>query len=623
MYGEDQWGNGYFFQDLDGKLRVRPSADDTSSVALLDVVEHLEEREIELPVLLRFNQLIQSQVNSIYGAFGKAISEYGYSNGYQLAFPIKTNQQKQVVETILDSTPDDLGILLEAGSKPELMEILALQSEDASTFLCNGYKDEHYIELAAMSKMLGKRPIVVIEQYHELELVLEANRRLNVELEIGFRAKLHSSGVGRWGTSSGEYSKFGLTMSELLKLHSRLERENLTHLLCLLHFHIGSQVSSILALKKALKEAARLYAELKQVTPSLSMLDVGGGLGIDYEGAKTDSPNSMDYSAEQYARDVVWTVGSICESAGVEAPRILSESGRACVAHHAVLIVKSTRRSNQNLKGELPEFSGSEHQTVRALASVVKDSTESNSIESLQDAVDLREEILSLFVAGDLGIKDRALCEDLFRSLIARFSDYWKHSTSLSGEIRSLVDVFSRDTYFCNFSVFQSLPDSWAIRQLFPVMPIHRLNEEPKRHGVIADISCDSDGKIDSFFVEGKRTSALPLHELREGSNYYLGVFLVGAYQETLGSLHNLFGDTNAVHIDICEQDTFRLSDIVEGDTVREVLSSVHLETRDLDRSLKQSVEKAISDGTLEASKSSGLLQKFRQSLEGYTYLVR
>lgn len=621
LYAIREWGRDYFDISDEGHVIVRPNSQMDVGVDLFDLVHTLERRGVELPIILRFNDIIRSQITRIHSAFDEAIKKYSYGSSYRLAFPIKVNQQRHVIEAV-QKAGREYGVALEVGSKPELIAVLAVHDVPDAVFLCNGYKDSEYIELALMARKLGRRSIIIVEQFHELDTVLSMAEQLGVQPEVGLRMKPLSRSAGKWEASSGANAKFGLSSLQIMRAVEELERRGASSCLKLLHYHVGSQISSILAVKRVLREATRVYAEIKALNPSLSILDVGGGLAVDYDGSKTSFQFSMDYTVEEYARDVVWAVHTMCEEEGIEAPEIMSESGRATVAHHAVLVTSVTDVAIGRPPALEVQIGEETHRLVKELRSVYEEMSAKNFIEGFHDALGLREEILNAFLQKDLSLQERAQGEELFRAAIARARELSLGAKKIPEELEK-IDKALRDLYFCNFSLFQSIPDSWAIDQLFPIIPLHRLTEKPTRKAMIADLTCDSDGKIDQFIDIHDVRSELPLHEVRESENYYLGVFLVGAYQEILGDLHNLFGDTNAVHIEINAQGQIEVKDIVEGDTVREVLSYVQFEPGELVERFRRSLEESLSAGKITPEEVRELMRKFRQSLDGYTYLVK
>lgn len=617
LYGINRWGDHYFGVNDKGNVTVTPSRNGPQG-DLFELVQSLVQRGIEAPILIRFNGIIRDRIRKLHTAFQAAIEEYDYRGSYQLAFPIKVNPQRHVVETVQQGG-QDYKMGLEVGSKPELISVMALEKNPETLLLCNGYKDIEYISLALLASKLGRRTLIIIEQAYELKLVLEASEKLGIEAQIGFRMKLLNKGTGRWHTSAGEHSKFGLFAHEIMTCLEQLQEKQKTHWLKLLHFHIGSQITSIESIKRALHEGVRMYTELSKEYPSLSYFDVGGGLAIDYDGSKSVADSSMNYSLEEYARNVVSVIGEACLGAGVPDPIIITESGRAIVAHHSVLVsevidVTSPPPLVEKLKAP------KEHDILTALVSMYEEVSLDNCREFFHDVMELKEQILEEFIHGKLSLQERAFGEKVCGYLFVRIRQLFREFKDIPEEIE-VVDKILLETYFCNFSVFQSLPDSWAIGQLFPIMPIHRLHEQPTHRAVLADLSCDSDGTIDAFICQKGVRKSLNLHEYR-GEPYYIGIFLNGAYQEILGGLHNLFGDTNVVHAEMDEEGHWEFSSLVEGDTIEEVLNYVQYNPERLLSQLHVLIERALKGGQLSALESAQLKKKFKQSLESYTYLV-
>ncbi|MCB0352309.1 MAG: biosynthetic arginine decarboxylase [Bdellovibrionales bacterium] len=621
LYSVNEWGSGYFAVGENGNIIVRPKLGSDHSIDLHELVSTLHRRGVELPIIFRFNQIIDSQLERLYNAFQSAIENYGYQNRYRLAFPTKVNQQRHVVEAI-QRAGRPFEIALEVGSKPELIAVLAMLDRPNEMLLCNGYKDAEYLELALLGRKLGKRSIIIIEQLYELIQVLEVSKRVGVVPELGFRMKPISRGSGKWEESGGENAKFGLSSLEILQAVQKLEEHGMSDCVKLLHFHVGSQVSSIVAIKRVLREAGRMYVELKKLCPALSMFDVGGGLGVDYDGSSTSFECSIDYSLDEYARDVVWAIKTYCDEANIPEPEILSESGRATVAHHSVLVTEVTDVAQGNPGLELEGVPDGDLPKVKELWNIYHDLSVKNLAESFHDAMALREESFSSFLSGDSSLKEHAYVESLFRATCAKAREL-SFKTKRAPEVIQDADTFLRDTYFCSFSLFQSLPDSWAIDQLFPIVPIHRLEELPSQRGLIADLTCDSDGKIHRFIDTHDIKEHLPLHKFNPDQSYRIGIFLVGAYQETLGDLHNLFGDPNAVHVEIDESGKIVIRDIIEGDTVREVLSYVQYEPQELLEKFRTSIEHSLEEALVTPEEAADLTSKFKRSLDGYTYFIK
>jgi len=618
-YWIEAWGNPYFAINEKGNITVKPNSK-LPEGDLYELVQSLVERGIEAPILIRFDDIIQDRYQHIRAAFKSAIKEFHYQNSYRLAFPIKVNPQFHLIE-LIEKMGARENISLEVGSKPELIAVLTINTNLEALLLCNGYKDSHYIELALLARKLGRRSIIIIEQFYELQLVLEIAEKLNVEAEIGFRMKLSTKGSGRWATSSGDRAKFGLGTDEIVSCLETLKADNKCSWLKLLHFHIGSQITSIESIKKALDEASRMYVELASICPSLCFFDAGGGLGVDYDGSKTTSDSSMNYSVEEYARDVVSAINDACQLGNVAHPIIITESGRALVAHHSVLITEVIDVAPMLEPVELLETPPSQHEILVDLYELYNKLTPEACQETLHDALEIKDKILDKFIHSQLNIYERAYAEKVYRFLVAKICKFSKKLSYIPDDIENL-DQTLFDTYFCNFSVFQSLPDSWAIQQVFPIAPIHRLNEPATRRAILVDLSCDSDGKIDSF-VSRKNSNRhlLPLHSFND-TPYYLGIFLVGAYQEIMGGLHNLFGDTNAVHVKLSSSGKWKIQQVVEGDSIEEVLSYVQFNPKQLIIDLRKLIEEALHAGRLSNEESAKLQRRFKESLESYTYLI-
>jgi arginine decarboxylase len=617
-YEVRHWGKGYFGINERGHVAVHPNKRPEQSIDLKDLVDQLQERGIQLPILLRFTDILRHRVGEIYEAFKAAIAEYSYQGQYCCVYPIKVNQQRHVVEEILDfGKPYHFG--LEAGSKPELLAVLALTNGDDTPIICNGFKDEEFIKMTALARKMGKQVIPVVEKFTELETIVRHAEELGVRPVLGIRIKLAARGAGRWRYSAGFRSKFGLTFTEALDALEFLKQRGLSDCLQLVHFHLGSQITNIRMIKSALTEVARVYVELHRVGAGVKYLDVGGGLGIDYDGSQTDFESSVNYTLQEYANDVVFRIKSVCDECGVPHPTIISESGRAVVAYHSMLVFDVLGVSNFDRYEVPPEIPADAPQQVSDLFGIYRDLSKKNLLEGYHDAHQAMEEGLNLFNLGGLSIEMRALIERLFWAVCNKILKMVRGSDYTPEELQGLAPLLS-DTYFCNFSVFQSMPDSWAVHQLFPIMPIHRLNEPPTRRAVLGDITCDSDGKIDQFIDLRDVRSTLELHPFT-GEPYYLGAFLLGAYQEILGDLHNLFGDTNAVHISVDDDGSVNLDSVVKGDTVREVLSYVQYHGDELVARLRKDVERAVRNGKITLNESKLLLRFYETGLDGYTYL--
>lgn len=618
LYGVDTWGEGYFTVNADGQVVVRPDRNG-SSINLFEVVRSLNQRGITSPVLLRFDGIMRDRVKRLNEAFNKAREESEYQGSYYGMYPVKVNQQRHVVDTIRKAgQPFQLG--LEVGSKPELIAVLAIHDTPGALLLCNGYKDTEYIELALLARKLGRRSIIIVEQLYELEQTLEIAARLGVDPELGIRMKPVSKGSGRWEASGGDKAKFGLTTTEIVQAIDQLKSKGKQDCLKLLHYHVGSQITSIAAIKKVLREATRMYTEVAALCPSLCFMDVGGGLAVDYDGSKTNFQSSMNYTVEEYARDVVYAMKQACDAAGVPHGNIVTESGRALSAHHSVLVFQVIDSAPMLEAVAALGTPPSDHECLRDLQDLYKNVSVKNCHEALHDALSLRDEIVERFIQGDMSLAERAYSDNCFWHLIAKIRKEAAGLKFMPEDIEKL-DEQLRDTYFCNFSLFQSMPDSWAIDQLFPIMPIHRLKEQPNRRGILCDMTCDSDGQIDRFVDLKDVKPYLALHPLKPGESYFLGAFLVGAYQEILGDLHNLFGDTNAVHVDIDEAGQVVFTQVVEGDTVREALAYVQYDPQDLFERLRLAIEKSLRESSLSNEDAAKIQKRYREALEGYTYL--
>ena len=619
-YGIRSWGGGYFGVNEKGNVCIHPDGPQAANLDLKELVDEVRRRGIGLPLLIRFTDVLRHRVVHLNEAFKKAISDHGYRSVYRGVYPIKVNQHRYVVETIVDSGRK-YSYGLEAGSKPELLAVMALLEDEGALVVCNGYKDEEYIETALAFSKLGRTVVLVVEKPSELALIAEVSRRTGVRPRIGMRVRLSTRGAGKWEASGGDRSKFGLSSAELMQSIQFLRESGLLDTFELLHFHLGSQVSNIRNFKNALREASRFYVEVSRAGAPLKYLDVGGGLGVDYDGSQTNFASSMNYTTEEYANDVVFSIMEACNLADVPHPILVSESGRAVVAHHALLITDVLGVSEFDVSA-IPDGMPPEAPPVlRNLLATYKDVTRKNLLEAYHDATEYKEECLTLFSLGHLSLDQRVVAENLFWACCQKILKIARELDEMPEELETLERQLS-DTYFCNFSVFQSLPDSWAIDQLFPIMPIHRLLEKPSRRGVLADITCDSDGKIDHFIDRRDVKDVLELHPLNE-EDYYIGIFLVGAYQEILGDLHNLFGDTHAVQVSLGPNGGYLIDHVVAGDTVTEVLNYVSYNKDDLVAKLRRSTEVALRAGRITLDESRQLLRAYEDGLAGYTYLER
>jgi arginine decarboxylase len=622
-YNIPRWGCGYFGVNDKGNLIVTPRNDgQPGAIDMKELIDELVARGIQLPILLRFSDILRARIELLCGAFNGAIREYGYQGQYRGVYPIKVNQNRTVVEEIIEfGRPFHYG--LEAGSKPELLAIMAIHQDDEALIICNGYKDEEYIETALLASKMGKTVILVVEKPTELDQIHRVSERVKIKPSLGIRARLSSRGAGRWEQSGGDFSKFGLTAAEMVEAVGKLKAWGDTDTLKLLHFHLGSQISAIKSVKNALREAGRLYCELhKMGAVGLKYLDVGGGLGVDYDGSQTNFASSMNYSVQEYANDVVFAIKEICDADKVPHPSIVSESGRAIAAHHSVLVVNVLGVTEFNTHGLPKELAPGSPPLVTNMWQTFQDISPKNVLEAYHDAVEYKDQVLQLFNLGHLSLEHRVVCENLFWAICEKVLLMTQGRDHVPEDLQGLEKALS-DTYFCNFSMFQSVPDAWAVDQLFPICPIHRLTEEPTRRATLADITCDSDGKIDSFIDLRDVKHVLELHPKHEGNDYYLGIFLVGAYQEILGDLHNLFGDTNTVHVQLSPEGEYDVKEVVAGDTVSEVLSFVDYSPSDLLGRLRNNVEQALRKKLMTIEESRTLINRFRQGMIGYTYLDR
>lgn len=620
LYGVDQWGAGFFGVNSSGSIQVTPNGSDQPGIDLNRLIEDLKQRGIKLPVLLRFEGILERRVREINESFGEAIRSHAYRGTYRSVYPIKVNQQRQVVQTLM-AAGREFGMGLEVGSKPELLAVVAMHDVPDALCICNGYKDDAYIEIALLSTRLGRHPIIVVEKFSELDTIMRVSKRVGIRPRIGLRAKLATRGAGRWEASGGDRSKFGLDANELVAAVEKLRGEAMLDCVELLHFHLGSQITSISTIKKAITEGARLFVELHRLGAKARFLDVGGGLGVDYDGSRTTFDSSMNYSLQEYANDVVWLIQETCDSAEIPHPDIISESGRALVAHHAALVMNVLGVSRLVDRAfQLDDGDEDEDDLARSLREVVRGITRKNYQEAFHDLVQLRDEVLTRFNLGLVDLKTRAVADEVYWLGCREILKITRELTYVPDDLSGLEKHLS-DTYFCNFSVFQSLPDHWAIQHVFPVVPIHRLNQQPTRFGVLGDITCDSDGKMDRFIDLRDVKPYLELHDVAPGEDYHLGVFLVGAYQEILGDLHNLFGDTNAVHVAVDEQGRYRLTAMIEGDRIDEVLSYVQIHATELSTALRSAAERAVEDERMSFEESGRLLRRYDQALRSYTYL--
>jgi arginine decarboxylase len=620
IYGVKSWGNNYFSVNESGNVQSHPAGADNGKIDLKELVDEVARRGIGLPLLIRFSDVLKSRIVELNEAFRRAIAEYGYKGEYKGVYPIKVNQHRYVVEEIVQfGRPYHYG--LEAGSKPELLAVMGMLEDDEALIICNGYKDEEYIETALMASKLGRTVLIVVEKFSELSLIAETAKKIGVRPRIGLRVKLAAKGSGRWEASGGDRSKFGLSTREVVEAINFLRNADLLNCFELLHFHLGSQISAIRAVKNALREAGRFYVDVVKLGAPIKYFDVGGGLGVDYDGSQTNFASSMNYTMQEYANDIVFSLQEICDSSSVPHPMIVSESGRAVVAHHSMLVIDILGVGEFDV-GKAPEKVGENAaRVVVNLFETYRDVSRKNVLEAYHDALEYKEEALQLFNLGNLALSERVVAEDIFWAICQKILKITRDLREVPEELEGLERALS-DTYFCNFSMFQSLPDIWAIDQLFPIMPIHRLGEEPTRRAVLADITCDSDGKIDHFIDRRDVKSVLELHPVN-GQDYYLGVFLIGAYQEILGDLHNLFGNTNTVHVSLAAGGGYQIEHVVTGDTVTDVLKYVSYAREDLVARVRRFAELAVRANKMTLEETRSMLRMYEEGLAGYTYLER
>ena len=618
LYNINGWGTSYFGINDKGDVYVTPCKDDTQ-IDLRDVMDELALRDVTTPVLLRFPDILDNRIEKTANCFNIAAKEYDYKAENFIIYPIKVNQMQPVVEEII-SHGRKFNLGLEAGSKPELHAVIALQCQSDSLIICNGYKDQNYIELALLAQKMGKRIFIVVEKLNELDIIAKAARKFNVKPNLGIRIKLASSGSGKWEESGGDASKFGLTSSELLTALKILDEKNLHDSLRLIHFHIGSQITKIRHIQTALREAAQFYVQLHKMGYNVDFVDCGGGLGVDYDGTRSpSSESSVNYSIQEYVNDCIYTFVDAANKNGIDHPNIITESGRSLTAHHSVLIIDVLETASLPEMSEDFEPSEKDHQLVKDLYEIWDNLNFRTMLEDWHDAEQIREEALELFSHGIVDLRTRAEIESMYWSVCREVNNLSKSLKHMPEELKRLDKILA-DKYFCNFSLFQSLPDSWAIDQLFPIMPIQRLGERPTRNATLQDITCDSDGKIANFVTNRTISNVLPVHTLKKNEDYYLGVFLIGAYQEILGDMHNLFGDTNAVHISV-KDNGYHIDQIFDGETVEEVLDYVQYNPKKLVRQLETWVTKSVKQGRISLEEGKEFLSNYRSGLYGYTYL--
>lgn len=618
LYNMSGWGTSYFGINEKGDVYVTPCKDDTQ-IDLHDVMDELSLRDITPPVLLRFPDILDNRIEKTWSCFKKASDEYGFTGENFIIYPIKVNQMQPVVEEII-SHGRKFNLGLEAGSKPELHAVIAVQCQSDSLIICNGYKDQSYIELALLAQKMGKRIFIVVEKLNELEIIAKAAKKLNVRPNLGIRIKLASSGSGKWEESGGDASKFGLTSSELLKALEILEKKEMKDCLRLIHFHIGSQITKIRRIQTALREASQFYIQLHKMGYNVDFVDCGGGLGVDYDGTRSpNSESSVNYSIQEYVNDCIYTFVEAANRNGIQHPNIITESGRSLSAHHSVLVIDVLETASLPEMDDEFEPGEASHPLVKDLYDIWDNLNPRTMLEDWHDAEQIRDEALDLFSHGIVDLQTRAEIERMYWSVCREINSLAKSLKHTPEELKNLDKILA-DKYFSNFSLFQSLPDAWAVDQLFPIVPLQRLNERPTRSATLQDITCDSDGKITNFVTNRNISHILPVHTLRKNEPYYLGVFLVGAYQEILGDMHNLFGDTNAAHITV-KDGRYHIDQIFDGETVEEVLNYVQYNPKKLVRQLEVWVTKSVKQGKISLEEGKEFLSNYRSGLYGYTYL--
>lgn len=621
LYNIDRWGTGYFTINPAGNVQVMPTRINGQSIDLMDVVNEARDRGMAFPLVIRFQDLLRHRVEEVNQAFRSAIAEANYQNVYKGVFPIKVNQLREVVEEIIDAgAPYHFG--LEAGSKPELIAALAIHRDPESLIICNGYKDLTFIQNALLGRKLGKTVIMVVEKLEEIRQIVRVSKEMNVLPLVGLRVRLQARGSGRWATSGGENAKFGLSTADLVAASEYLKQEGMAESLVLVHFHVGSQVPDIGVIKRAVREAARFYAKLSKMGHPMQFLDVGGGLGVDYDGSRTAFDSSMNYTLQEYARDVVYNISDVCESEKVPHPTIVSESGRAIVAHHSILVVEAFSSIEKGTENRPLEIKETDPKLLSEMIETQKALTKLNRMEVLHDAMQIKEQCQSMFELGLLDLESKAKIETIYWQIAQSVVEHCRGMRYVPDEIKEL-EIALGDQYLCNFSVFQSLLDHWALGQLFPIMPIHHLDQPPDRNGTLADITCDSDGKVSKFVDLQDVKETLPLHRIRTGEPYYLGFFLMGAYQDIMGDLHNLFGRVNEVHVflDEDEDSGWYIEEVIEGSTIGSVLSMTQWDQNELVRLVKSQVDAAIKSDRLKPNEAMRLFNEYERGLRGYTYL--
>jgi arginine decarboxylase len=620
-YNVEGWGTGYFSINADGNVVAKPLQGNGGAIPILEVVNEARSRGLPFPLVIRFQDLLRHRVESVNRAFENAITEFNYGGKYRGVFPIKVNQLREVIEEIVDAG-QAFHFGLEAGSKPELVAALAMHKDSQSLVICNGYKDPAFIRIALLGRKLGKQVIIVVEKLEELEQTIRTSKEVGVEPLIGIRVRLTSKGAGKWTTSGGENAKFGLDTVNLIAASEMLKSEGLAHCLKLIHFHVGSQVPDISTIKRAVREAARYYSKIAKLGHELEYLDVGGGLGVDYDGSRSTFDSSTNYSLQEYTNDVVWNIMDVCDSEGVAHPAIVSEGGRAIVAHHSVLVMEAFSSIEKTTGKTKIGATEKDHKLVGDILEVKQRLKRGNRLESLHDIQQIKEEAQQTFDLGLLELESKAKIDTVYWQLATQIVGMHRGLRFIPDEVKELETSLG-DQYICNFSVFQSLLDHWALGQLFPIMPIHRLTEAPERNGTIVDITCDSDGKVSKFIDLLDVRDTLPLHRINPGEIYYLGVFMVGAYQDIMGDLHNLFGRVTEVHVflDPDEESGWYIEEVIEGSTIGEVLAMTQWDKVELMRLLKSQVDTAIKTDRMKPNDAMKLLSDYERLLQEYTYL--
>jgi arginine decarboxylase len=620
-YNVEGWGTGYFSINADGNVVAKPLRENGGAIPILEVVNEARSRGLPFPLVIRFQDLLRHRVESVNRAFENAITEFNYRGKYRGVFPIKVNQLREVIEEIVDAG-QAFHFGLEAGSKPELVAALAMHKDAESLVICNGYKDPAFIRIALLGRKLGKQVVIVVEKLEELEQTIRTSKEVGVEPLIGIRVRLTSKGAGKWTTSGGENAKFGLDTVNLIAASEMLKSEGLAHCLKLVHFHVGSQVPDISTIKRAVREAARYYSKIAKLGHELEYLDVGGGLGVDYDGSRSTFDSSTNYSLQEYTNDVVWNIMDVCDSEGVAHPAIVSEGGRAIVAHHSVLVMEAFSSIEKTAGKTKIGASEKDHKLVGEILEVKQRLKRGNRLESLHDIQQIKEDAQQTFDLGLLDLESKAKIDSVYWQLATQIVGMHRGLRFIPDEVKELETSLG-DQYICNFSVFQSLLDHWALGQLFPIMPIHRLTEAPERNGTIVDITCDSDGKVSKFIDLLDVRDTLPLHRINPGEIYYLGVFMVGAYQDIMGDLHNLFGRVTEVHVflDPDEESGWYIEEVIEGSTIGEVLAMTQWDKVELMRLLKTQVDTAIKTDRMKPNDAMKLLSDYERLLQEYTYL--